>query len=71
MTKPPERATRGAGKTERGSSWESVPRGPLCPNSPDCRRLIAEASAPQTADCWHCGQTLTRADLAKMLEGQL
>lgn len=41
----------------------------LCPYTPDCRRLTAEASAPETADCKLCGQTLSRAALTRMLEG--
>lgn len=65
-----------AGNSEQGADHNAVsvrssiaPRNP-CPYAPDCRTHWIVDAAAETADCAHCYQTHSRADLARMLAGR-
>lgn len=69
--KNPHRVSEGAGKHSGAADTESISDRNPCPHAPDCRTHWIVDDATKTADCAHCYQTHSRAELARMLAGRL
>lgn len=61
--------SEGAGNNSGRLLGITIARPNSCPYAPECQSLISELSAPETADCYFCGQTFNRTELIRYLEG--
>ena len=61
----------GAGGGSGAAATENVTDWGACPYASECSHLVSEVQAPETADCRFCGQTFSRAELVRYLEGTL
>lgn len=69
MKSPQHRAGERGGGTYSSADTGSLSRSDLCPDAEECRRHWIVNSQGDSADCAFCFQTLSRADLARLLAG--
>lgn len=67
---PPVSGGAGSAGGGKGSSAEGSLAPHPCPYGDDCRRLWTALPDDSGAECGYCYQTLSRADLARILEGR-